>query len=74
MDEILTFDDLRDLSGFRSLKRISQWLEDAGVPFLKDRYGRPRVNRYALRKAMGGDYPTTDTQAIDSQEPNWDGI
>ncbi len=31
MEEILTFDELRELSGFKNLKRISLWLEDAGV-------------------------------------------
>ena len=74
MDEILPFDDLRELSGFKSLKRISQWLKEAGVPFLTDRYGRPRVNRYALRKAMGGSLPGEDAPTAHSQEPDWSGI
>jgi len=73
-NEILSFDELRALSGFKNLKRISQWLQDSGVPFLRDRFGRPKVNRYALRKAMGGGNSDTGHKLTDSQEPNWDGI
>jgi len=74
IDEILSFDDLRELSGYRSMNRICRWLDDSGIPFLRDRFGRPKVNRFALRKAMGGAAPEKETDLAFSQEPNWDGI
>ncbi len=73
MREIISFDDLRELSGFRSLNRIKRWLTESGIPFLTDRYGRPRVNQYALRHAMGGGKATEDLPQS-NQEPEWDNI
>jgi len=70
--EIISFDDLRELSGFRNLRCIKRWLGDQGVPYLTDRYGRPRVNRYALRRVMGGDSAGMDTALQGNQEPDWD--
>jgi len=76
MNEILTFDELRQISGYQSLGRIKKWLDESDIKYLLDRHKRPLVNKYTLRYAMGGGYDGDSGQGSGhgNQEPNWDAI
>lgn len=69
MDEIITLPELRALVGYRQAASIKQWLKNNGIPYLTDKWGRPMVNRLALRQAMG-----VQVQGESIAEPDWSGV
>ncbi|MGC0151014.1 DUF4224 domain-containing protein [Chromobacterium vaccinii] len=52
-DSILTYDELRDLSGYRTSPRICEWLRANKIPHLTNGRGRPLVSRLVIRTALG---------------------
>ena len=53
MNEILSNKELQSLTGYKSNKRIINWLNNNRIPFLCSGEGRPLVNRQALAYLMG---------------------
>lgn len=60
MKEILTLDDLKDLTGLKQIKRIREWLEEFGIPYLPTPSGIPKVHKLALAHKMGA--PINETE------------
>jgi len=53
MDEILSKRDLIFISGFKSNKKIQDWLIKNRIPHILSGEGLPLVNRQALAHIMG---------------------
>ncbi|MFB9170302.1 DUF4224 domain-containing protein [Chromobacterium piscinae] len=52
-DAILTYDELKDISGFKTASRICEWLTLNKIPHLTNGRGRPLVSRVVIRTALG---------------------
>lgn len=52
-DAILSFDELKDMSGYKTATRICDWLKSNRIPFLTNGRGRPLVSRLVVRQALG---------------------
>lgn len=70
MNEILSQNELQSLTGYKTNKRIINWLNQNRIPFLCSGEGRPLVNRQALAFLMGA--PTTKPLDTVASEPNFD--
>jgi len=68
MKEILTLDELKDFTGLKQIKRIREWLEEYGIPYLPTPSGIPRVHKLALAHKMGA--PINDPGNINGLEPD----
>lgn len=53
MNEILTKNELTDLTGYKSNARIAKWLKSNRVPYMLSGEGTPKVHREALAFLMG---------------------
>ncbi|TCP09422.1 uncharacterized protein DUF4224 [Crenobacter luteus] len=67
-DAIVSFEELKRLSGYKLAKRVCEWLEANRIPHLKSASGRPIVSAAVFRQALGeplGDaQPQPSTRSI----------
>lgn len=75
MNEILSHRELEHLTGYKSNKRILNWLVINRIPYLISGDGRPMVNRDALAYRMGS--PTAKAESnqiigLDFNQPGFD--
>lgn len=52
-DTLLSFDELKEMTGFKTAPRICGWLDANRISYLKSGRGRPLVSRAVLRVALG---------------------
>ncbi|MBB5017796.1 hypothetical protein HNQ59_001066 [Chitinivorax tropicus] len=52
-DTLLSFDELKEMTGFKTAPRICGWLDANRIAYLKSGRGRPLVSRAVLRVALG---------------------
>lgn len=65
-DAILSFDELKEMSGYKTAARICDWLKLNRIPFLTNGRGRPLVSRLVIRQALGETNQPTDKAPIRS--------
>ena len=53
MNEILTRNELQDLTGYQAPRKIIEWLKKNRIPYMLSGSGLPKVNRNALAYIMG---------------------
>ena len=63
MDDIIEQSELEYIVGYKSPKRIVNWLETNNIPYLISATGKPLVHRNALAYRMGA---PTDIKPIEN--------
>ncbi|MCW3478778.1 DUF4224 domain-containing protein [Neisseriaceae bacterium JH1-16] len=58
-DAILTQEELKSISGYKTSARIAVWLKANRIPFLTNGRGRPLVSRLVVRAALGENLVTS---------------
>lgn len=53
MSDILSIQELKNISDRKQIKGIIEWLELNGIPYLPSAVGVPKVHRLALAHRMG---------------------
>lgn len=74
MNEILSQQELVNLTGYKTNKRILNWLIINRIPFLISGDGRPLVNRNALAYLMGAPTPKPDNASAIELDFNHEGF
>lgn len=69
--EILTEEELADLTGYIQRAYQRQWLKDRNWVFVESRGGRPLVGRMFARMKLGIIPPTLATQNPPPVAPTW---
>lgn len=71
MDNIVTFKELQEISGYKIASKIRQWLQNNHIPFILSRNAHPLVDRNALAYKMGAPTVVTKETKIKNTEPNY---
>ncbi|MTD33987.1 DUF4224 domain-containing protein [Paludibacterium denitrificans] len=61
-DTIVSFDELKQLSGYKLARRVCEWLEANNIPHLKSASGRPIVSSVVFRQALGESFENPKQQ------------
>ena len=69
--EILSEEELTDLTGYKHRSYQRQWLKARNWVFIESRGGRPLVSRMFARMKLGIISPTLATQAHPPPAPVW---
>lgn len=70
-NDLLTDDELMELTGYRFPSKQCEALSRSGISFVKRRDGRPRVTWTHVNAALSG---IRHTQPVDEETPNFDAI
>ena len=68
-DLLLTFQEIQQLTGFKTPAAQKNWLRDRGWTFVVDRFGRPHVSRAYAELRLG-----VTAAAEAPVAPNWNGF
>lgn len=71
MDNIHTFNELQEISGYKMPGKVRAWLKVNHIPFIVARNNHPLVNKSALAYKMGAPLEKQEKQSI---EPNFGAI
>ena len=69
--EILTADEVSDITGRKTFGKQIEWLRHRGWIFEINAAGRPIVGRYYLRAKLGGNTPTASDMRVKGKAPNF---
>lgn len=73
--EILSNQELHDLTGYCKASKIVEWLQKNSVPFLIARTGQPKVHKDALAHRMGvPNVNSNDTDVTTKVLPNFQNL
>lgn len=68
MDTFLSRQEVQELTGFKSARRICKHLEEQGIKFFQDRAGWPLVSREFLSKFhLGGTVDESSYSPFDTE-------
>lgn len=58
----LTPEELQELTGYKRRSEQTRWLRSYSIPFALDRWGRPRVLRSEIERALSSPEDATATR------------
>lgn len=70
-NEILSDEELRDLTGYKVRGYQRRWLEERAWVFVVTRSGRPLVGRHYVRMKLGVTLAVQSTAPIPPAAPAW---
>jgi hypothetical protein len=68
--ELLTADELAEITGYKAAGSQRAWLADHGWPYVVNAAGRPVVGRWAARLRLAGVQPTA-AGVLPASRPNF---
>lgn len=66
MSEVLTEDEVAEVTGFKRAKQQKEWLIKNNWPFTEKRNGKPSVHRLVLRIKLG--VPVKENSEADKEQ------
>lgn len=69
--EILTDEELADLTGYKARGYQRRWLEERGWVFVETRSGRPLVGRHYVRMKLGVVLEVVPMAPPPTSAPSW---